>query len=207
MTHLDFADRLVHNTFSNNNTYTYVNVRNTDIRFFNDCRIFPFIMKSGYNADQTTLMYSNHSYQLRNRLLNTAKIKEVMDSSHLPLMFSIKGKWYMIGKGFLAHITNTNNYGESLNLLFVACIDSSKITRTISEVKFYVSRDIYKDDYKAILPAVKDIMVPHTGDVILSSNLNNIIGDKIPFPTGGTLEERKDYKREIVIECIREYFY
>lgn len=208
MTNLLFQEYLSVNTFSSSNGYNFTNMTDTNLRFYRDSENLPFIMTSAWQSDPTVLRYSANTYQLRNRLLSTAKIKEVLDTSPVPLMISIKNKWYMMGKGFLAHVTNIMEFGESIKLLFVACIDpvSRKKGFDIADVRFFFSRDMYNDDYKTLLPALKDIMLGHPGDVILSSKLNDRIGDRIVFPTGGTLSDRVNYKREVMIECLKDYF-
>lgn len=208
MTNLEFRDGLVDNLFSNNNNYMYGSLIETNIRFYKDCPNYPYIMTNGWEQqDPTILTYSCYAYQLRGRLLNTPKIKEVMDSAAMPLTFKIRDNHYLIGKGFLAHITNTNEFTESFKMLFVACIDSSRRRpRNISEVKFFISRDIYREEYKSVLPAVKDIMVGHTGDVILTSSIEDRVGDKIVFPSGGTIADRQKYKRAVMLDCIKGYF-
>lgn len=208
MTHLGFEDELIQNRFTNTNSYIYASVVETNLRFYEDTQNFPFIMRSPWQTDRTVLKYSPYTNQLRGRLLNTAKIEEVMDTSPMPLMFQIRGKWYMIGKGFLAHVTNMSNFIESVKLLFVACINGSQrsLRLEIADVRFFISREIYNEEYKAILPAVKNIMLAHTGDVILTSNLNDRVGDKISFPPGGSLGARQAYKRAVMIECLKDYF-
>lgn len=207
MTNLDFAERLVINRFPSSNQYSYSHTQKTSLRFYKDCPNYPFIMCSGWQDDPTLLTYSNFRSQLRGKLLNTPKIKEVMDTAHMPLLFSIKDKWYMIGKGFMSHIPNSNEFAESNKLLFVACIDKSKRTKRIEEVTFFVSRDIYKEEYKSVSAAIKDIMLAHPGDVILTSNIEDRIGDKITFPTKGSISDRQNYKKAVLTECINDYFF
>lgn len=206
MTNFDFYDSLRIHPFTNNNNYTYSGLTNTNLRFFKDCPNYPFIMTSPHQNDPTVLRYSHYTYQLRGRLLNTARLKEVMDSCPIPLSFKIRERWYLVGKGFLAHMNSTTGFDENLNMLFVACVEMSKPVESIEDVRFYVSRDIYKEDYKTILPAIKDFMVGHNGDVILTSNIAKRIGDKIPFPRGGTIADRQRYKKAVMLEAMGEYF-
>lgn len=206
MTNFEFQSGLVTHPFVNNNNYIFSGVTETSLRFFKDCPNYPFIMTSHFQNDPTVMVYSPYTYQLRGRLLNTARIKEVMDTAAMPLTFKIREKYYMIGKGFLAHITNLTEFGENFNMLFVACIDQSKPVESIEDVKFFVSREIYREEYKTIMPAVKDIMVAHTGDVILTSNIGKRVGDKIPFPRGGTVADRLRYKKAVMLEAMGDYF-
>lgn len=206
MTDLLFYDSLRMNTFQTSNGYYYADMKETNLRFYKNCPNFPYIMLSQWQNNPTSLVYSSITNQLRGRLLNTAKLKEVLNSSQMPLLFSIKSRWYLIGKGFLAYVAgNIINAGENMKLLFIACIDNSvpgKIIE-ISDVRFYFSREIYEDIHKSLLPALKDIMLNHTGDVILTSNLSDRVGDKIVFPRGGTLTDRANYKREVMMECMK----
>lgn len=206
MTNFDFYDGLRLHPFANNTNYIYNGITETSLRFFKDCPNYPFIMISPYQRDPTVLQYSPHTYQLRGRLLNTARIKEVMDSAPVPITFKIRDKYYLIGKGFLAHITSLTEFTENFNMLFVACIHMSKPTDSIADVRFFVNRDIYKEEYKTLLPAVKDIFVGHTGDVIMTNNIAARIGDKIPFPRGGTIANRLAYKKAVMLEAMGDYF-
>lgn len=206
MTNLSFYDTLRDHPFVSNNNYAYVNIQDSNLRFFKDCQNYPYIMTSPWQQDPTVLRYPHNAFQLRGRLLNTVRIKEVMDSAGMPLMFKIREKHYLIGKGFLAHVTNQNEFTDSLNMLFVACMDMSKPVEGIEDIRFFVSRDIYKEDYKAVSVAIKDIMLAHPGDVVLTSNIGLRIGDKIPFPRGGTIASRQKYKESVMLECLQDYF-
>ena len=206
MTDLNFEESLTVSKFSNNNHYHLGYPKSTGLRFFKDTENLPFIMCSPYQSNHTELQYSDSATQFRNRLLNTAKIKDVMNSSPLPLIVKIKGVQYLIGKGFLAQVA-FNEFEVNMNLLFVACINSSKRHGyEMKDVRFFISRAIYTETYKPVSTAVRDIIENHIGDVIFTSDIQNKIGDVIPFQRGGTLVSRNDYKKAIVMEAIRDFF-
>jgi hypothetical protein len=206
MTNFEFYDGLRNHPFTSNNGYSYNGLTESSLRFFKDCPNYPFIMQNPYQRDPTVLTYSPYTYQLRGRLLNTARIKEVMDTAPIPLTFKIRDKFYLIGKGFLAHVANVNDIGENFNMLFVACIEQGRVIEKMEDVRFFVNRDIYKEDFKTVHPAVKDIFLGHPGDVIMTNNIAARIGDKIPFPRGGTIAQRQNYKKAVMLEAMGDYF-
>lgn len=201
MTTLNFADGLVENTFSFGNIFTYDEKSPYGLCFAKDSKNYPFILKGG-KSDDFILEYMSYPNQLRGRLLNTKKIKEVMDVAKIPLYFRIKHRSYLIGKGFLSTYDDSGNH----KLLFIACVDGTKNITSIDQVKFYVSKDIYLEFYKAVQPAIKDIIAGHTGDIIMCKNILDYIGEKIELPKGVSLPKLNEYKEAVVRTCLTQGF-
>lgn len=205
MTHLNFADCLTTDPFTNNNHYHYSGIRNALPLVTKDSENVPFILKSqgvGSARGIFKMIYCDYSTQLRSRLLNTKKIKDIMDSSKYPLLFRFKDKWYYIGKGFLAVHTGS---GNDPKILFVACYNGKKPNVTsIEEIKFFVCRDIFNEEHKPLQPAVKDFINNHVGDVVVTNDVTNYVGEWIRMPSGLTLAEDKAYKASVVIECLTD---
>jgi len=204
MTTLDFKDKLTENTFSYGNDFVYdENTKKSfSLYFSRDSINYPYILKGG-QSNEEELEVSIYSYQLRSRVLNTKKIKEIMDSSRLPLLFNIKRRNYLLGKGFLAEYI----HGEEINkILFVACVDGSKSVSSMEQVKFFVSKDIYTDEHKALQPAIKDFIGAHPGDVIICKNVLDYVGEKIVFPRGVLISELITYKDAIVRATVEREF-
>lgn len=194
MTTLDFKDELTENPFSYGNVFMYTGERKSfNLYFSSNSDNYPFILKSGL-LENNELQYTIGG-QLRNRILNTKKIKEVIDSARIPLYFRIKDNSYLMGKGFLARY---NMYSETYQLLFVACIDDSRATTSIEQVKFFVSRELHTDLHKALQPAIKDFVNGHPGDVVLCNNILDYIGDRFSMPRGGTIDSHIKYQRAVV---------
>lgn len=203
MTTLEFRDELVENTFTYTNSYIYAPKRSTGHCFAQGEDNYPFVMKGG-TSDTFELEFSAYAYQLRNRLLNTKKIKEVMNSSRVPLIFIIKNVAYLIGKGFLSTYDPRNP--ENNKLLFLACVDGRKVIREISQVKFYVSKEVYNEQYKPMHPAIKDIISQHPGDVMMVKNILDYVGLKLVQPRGGSISELERYKEAVVRSSLEELF-
>lgn len=206
MTDLNFYDSLRIHPFSGRaNNYSFNIQTATNFRFSKYSTHLPFIFKSGYFRDKTEMSFCIGE-QFGGRLLNTDRIKEILNSSPLPIVINIGGKNYLMGKGFLAHAESLVEYSDSINLLFVAC-NAAKRVETMEDVSFYVSRDVYNEEYKAVLPAIKNILAAHRGNIITTNNIAGIITDKIPFPAGGTLKDRQEYNKKIMLECIKDSIY
>lgn len=194
MTTLQFKDALTENAFSYSNGFYYSDLRSLGLYFVKKSDNYPYILK-GAEYDDFEMQFSSYSNQLRGRMLNTKKIKEIMDSSRLPLLFKIKMRPYLIGKGFLS--TYDPITGE-VKLLFIACVDDRKGTTSIEQVKFFVCKDIYTDEHKALQPTIKDLIDSHPGDVVMCNKILDYIGEKISIPRGGTIAERKSYADAVV---------
>src|SRR5262245_5792000 len=121
MTDLNFSDALHKNPFIRSNYYYYDQVIETKLKFFVGTENLPYIMSNGYHSGRMILNISTYNNQLEGRLLNITRLKEVMDSARIPLLLNIKQKDYLVGKGFLAHVTNKEQIGEAFKVLFAAC--------------------------------------------------------------------------------------
>jgi len=201
MTTLEFGDSLVENTFSFANSFSYGEKEPYGLYFSKESQNYPFILK-GELSDEFELEYCTYSNQLRGRLLNTKKIKEIMNLAKLPLYFTIKQRTYLIGKGFLSTFDPAGNH----QLLFIACVDGMRTISSIEQVKFYVAKHVFDDRHKAVRTAVEDIIKGHTGDVIQCNNILDYVGERIILPRGGSLSELNKYKQAIVRTCLMRDF-
>lgn len=201
MTTLDFADGLVENQFTFGNTYTYSDKRSYGMYFSKESQNYPFIMKGGM-SDDFELEYILNTNQLRGRLLNTKKLKEVMNSAKIPLYFVIKHVSYLVGKGFLSAFDPAGNHQP----LFIACADGMKNITSIQQVKFYVSKIVYEDRHKAVQTAIKDLVAGHTGDVIMCNNILDYLGERLTLPRRCSLSELNKYEQAVIRTCLIENF-
>lgn len=203
MTNFEFADALTIDTFPTHNDYYYGSLIESEMKFFKDSENLPYIIKAlGGKSSKLTIVYSEYLGQFRGRALTTKKIKEIMNTSRYPLAIKLKDNYYNIGKGFLSRKNRLGRIIDS-ELLFVACVDDRKsIHNDMSEVKFFISRKVYLEENKPILPAIKDFMNAHTGDVIITNDIRRYVGDTIKTPVGGTLAQQKKYKEAVVLECL-----
>lgn len=198
---LDFSDGLVENVFTFGNTYAYGEKRSYGLYFSKDSQNYPFVLKGGVSND-FELEYSWNTHQLRGRLLSTKKLKEVMNTAKIPLYFVIKNVAYLIGKGFLSTYDVCGNHQP----LFIACVDGTKTISSIEQVKFYVSKMVYEDRYKAVQPAIKDLVVEHSGDVVMCKNILDYMGERLSFPRRCSLSELNNYKQAVVRTCLMQGF-
>lgn len=198
MTTLNFKDELTEDPFSISNGFYYSELQSFGLYFQEDSKNYPYILK-GEISDKVDLQYSDNPNQLRRRLLNTKKIKEVMDSARVPIRVILKGKWYYLGKGFLA-----SSRAETKELLFIACVDANKQYLTMEDVNFFVSKKIYEDEHKPLQPAIKDLIGAHPGDVTVCNNILDYVGERITMPQGGTIASRKRYQDALVRATIMQ---
>lgn len=207
---LDFQDALITNTFSRSNSYAYTPYSYSGIYFNKNQSEVPFITRAhvanvsmGDFWHDEEILYAKSLNQFNGRLVSTAKLKEILDTSRVPLKLKIGDYYYLVGKGFLAYIDSNDN----IELLFLACVPTSKKIVDISQVKFYISRNVYSEVHKKVSPAIRDIVMEHTGDVVITSNIDNHIGLRLVLPDFKTLKEKREYTAEVVnflIEKLRK---
>jgi hypothetical protein len=201
MTDLIFRDALTENTFSFYNAYNYDQKVGSKLYFSRE-RNYPYILTGGI-SDDIELEFSLFTYQLRNRVLTTKKLKEIMNSSHLPIWIKIKSTNYLMGKGFLAQFHPAKH--EITKLLFVACINSSNITE-MKEVKFFISKSVYEEGHKPFHGIIKELVNTHPGDVIICNDLLDYMTERLTIPEGGTVDSRKKYVSALVKATVEESF-
>lgn len=154
-------------------------------------------------SNRINLPYIEYTSQLAGRLLNTAKIKEVMDTAPFPLLFHIRENMYLIGKGFLARAMLTGDNSLHIKLLAVACYDATKQhVPSLEDVSYYISRAYTADHLKPIHPVVKDIIATFPGTIILCNTIEDMICDTLYMPPGGTLRDQAVYKEGVIKKCV-----
>lgn len=202
MTTLEFKDNLTVNKFTYHNEYVYIELAGTGIVYKESETELPFIMRSTYIGGglvhkEGEIVFSSHQRQLRGRAVTTSKIKEILNTARMPILIR-SGLTYLIGKGFLACYTQ----GE-IEVLFLAT--SKKTDSNIEKVKFYISRSVYSTRFKKIQPIIKDLMAVHKGDIIITSNISNYVGSRIPLPIFKSIKEEAKYKDLLFDYCIKEH--
>lgn len=202
MTGLNFGDALVENAFSNNNEYNYYVLQPFGLYFDTNSENYPYILRGGL-SDTVELGYANAENQLRGRLLNTKKIKEIMDTSKLPIIIRMKDRLYLIGKGFLSTFDSIRKDGT---LLFVACVDNRKQSVSMEDIRFFVSKKVYAEEHKPFHSAIKDFTSTHPGDVVFCNNILNYISEKITMPRGGSVSRRLAHRDAVVKAAIETVF-
>lgn len=208
MTNLKFRDSLVEDTFIADNDYIYASLTPGKIRFCTDSENYPVILQGSSTAtNKITISYAYYHNQFNSRVLTAKKIKEVMDSSRYPIMIKLREKTYFIGKGYMGYKNNLFDRSEP-EPLFVACINGkNKYTNDLKQVKFFVNRKVFNEDYKPMHPVVKDFINYHVGDVIITDEMEKYIGETIKLPVGGDLATQKKYRDAVVMECLDDLMY
>lgn len=201
MTNFEFADSLREDLFVDKNEYHYGNTWVGETKFCSNSENYPFIFKGQpLRGNPFSMIYCQSLSQLGGRLLTVKKIKEVMNSSRYPIIFKIKGIHYYIGKGYLSIL---HSLSAEPRILFIACINGNTNPTDLSQVKFFVDRSVFKNEtYKPILPAIKDFMNNHIGDVILTNDISQYVGESIKIPTGLSILEMERYTKDVIVECL-----
>lgn len=186
---LEFRNALVNHPFSAGNVYRYTPFEQMNLRFRNDIGEVPFITTAiiGGRAVHASdrLIYCTDEQQFRGRLISRARLEEVMDSAHIPIILKMRSKRYLAGKGFLAHMD-----GSRIIPLLVACIREGERIDHIHQVKLYISRRVYADGHELIKPMIENMRLTHQGDVLLTGNLDSYLIRKLPLTNIGSLRER-----------------
>jgi len=194
----------VNNRFSRYNDYVYSDLISTNIHYKNSEEEVPFIMRATIGAGivkfhDGEIKYSSNERQLRNRVLTTNRVKEILDSAKVPLIVRIGALRYLIGKGFIAMLRNDG----TIDVLFIAVARKNAVY--IEDVKYYVSRSIYLPAHKKIQLVIKDLISLHRGDVLITNNIEKYVGSKIKLPVGKTIREEIQIKASLIGRCIEEY--
>lgn len=211
MISLEFRDNLVNNRFSYYNEYYYNDMESLNIYYTSEDPEIPFIL-TGNGTSITNknlhkiedglfeMYYSDYHRQLNGRVLSSAKMKEVIDGARCPIKFRIGSHYYLLGKGFIAHLVDDGN----INVLFMATIANGTKPTSLLDVKYYISRDIYLETHKKLHPVLKDFLSIHRGDVFITGDIDRFVGHKIPIPLFKSLSERKRYNDQLIDFCVNK---
>ena len=198
---LFFRNRFETYRFRYNNDYWLHDLIEMNLWFPPESNEFPYLVL-GDNLNKERIRFANVPNQFQGRLLNSRRIIEILDGPEYPIRIKIGTMEFVAGKGFLARY----NSKFDLDLLFVAAINNKeKILKAVSdikEVKFYISKDIYKEEYKSkILVIMKEIMAGHTGDLVITNDIRNYLGGKIVIPPIQSLSGKKAFANQVVEHC------
>lgn len=200
MKSISFRDGLIVNRYSNSNTYVFEDLVSIPTLFDKTCNEIPYLL---YDKDISTgfirIQYSA-TPQFRGRTITLSKMKEIVDSAKHPIMVRNCNNQYLMGKGFIAI-----QEASKVKYLFVACIELGKKITSMSQIKLYISKEVYKIKYKSIFGMIKEFMVAHSGDVIITNDIDKYIGTKIDFPIFKTLKERKNYMDKLIEESLEQF--
>jgi hypothetical protein len=190
---LDFRDGLIAHPFSFNNSYTYDDRELLGFRLNKEWDQELYITRAMLGTtrihDEDHLTYSKYDNQLMGRTITALKLREILDSAKMPILIkSTEGAKYLIGKGFLARYHSRRR----IRILLAACVFKGVRITNISQVKYYVGRDLYMDENKKVATAVSDMLDAHTGDVITTQDPMTYIGKTSPLIAVGSLREKKE---------------
>jgi hypothetical protein len=194
---LEFKDELVTNKFSSGNRYNYAPKEQLNFRINKESPEEPFIMRATLNGQRVHIgdhiSYSTNDNQLQNRMISGLKLQEILDSSRMPILVRQADKQYLVGKGFLAAVMPR----KRVKLLFVACVPKEARVTNMSQVKLYISRDLYSDEHKRVAQIIKSIMNTHRGDVVISRDIMSYLGRSLSIAALPSLREKKEAINEI----------
>lgn len=200
---LNFGDALVENRYTWHNEFFYSTPSSTNLWFSDNSNYRPFILRGGL-SDTRNLQFSTHGSQLRSRKLTGPKIEEILDLPRLPLFFRVDGYPYLMGKGWLSeHVTSTG----FIKLLFVGCTKGSGEVTTMEDITLLFSKELFTNElYKPFQAIAKRLLASHPGDIMVTRNLNEFVGEKINIPIISNLKVLKQVKEKIVMEVLKDEF-
>lgn len=194
---LEFRDELVENKFSSGNRYNYAPKDQLTFHLNTASPEEPFIMRAQLNGQRVHgndhISYCTDDNQLLKRTLSALKLQEILDSARMPILVRQADKQYLAGKGFLAAVQGR----RKVKLLFVACAPRVTRVTNISQVKLYVSRDIYSDEHKRVAQIIKGIIAAHRGDVVIARDIMSYVGRGLPIARLSSLRAKKQALDEI----------
>lgn len=190
---LDFRDGLVNSLFSFNNNYEYGDRQLLGFRINKEWDQELYITRAMMGTTRVHpedhLTYSTYENQLLGRVITAIKLREILDSARMPIIIkNSEGAKYLIGKGFLARYHNKRR----IKILLAACVFKGVRVTNISQVKYYVGRDLYMDEHKKVAAAVSDMLDEHKGDVVITNDIMTYVGKPVPIIAVGSLREKKE---------------
>lgn len=200
---LEFRDELVTNKFSSGNRYNYAPKEQLNFHVNKDSSEEPFIMRAQLNGQRVHgndhISYSTDENQLLCRVISGLKLQEILDSARMPILIRQGDKQYLAGKGFLAAMQSRRR----VKLLFIACVPVNARITNLSQVKLYVSRELYSDEHKRVAQIVKGIINTHRGDVVIARDIMSYIGRTLSIASLTSLRERREAMNEIFDSTVK----
>jgi hypothetical protein len=197
---LEFKDELTESRFTGGNMFLYGVRKASGIIYSGGEKELPYIFRTsgGYHKDNE--LFFCLDTQFRNRRLDNAKVKEILDSARMPIRItSTSGVNYYIGKGFVGILR-----GGQLHTLFIAVCKKGLVT-DMGQVKFIVSRELYTDEHKKMWSILSPIVYAHPGDVIITANMRKYIGINLEMPTFTTISQKMEYNRRLINYCAKSF--
>jgi hypothetical protein len=163
--------------------------------------------------DEIPLCYMNSSVeeftkigckpQFSGRNLTKDRVTEIMDLIWEPLMFVKNKQSILIGKGFLARLTDE---GE-MEVLFIAThprIDIRNKSFDQEKIKLYINKKLLSVEFKHLLDPVKGYIEECIGDVVYTKDVLKNIGLKIDIPKFKTLTEKKEWEGSLISDTFEK---
>src|SRR5581483_4840149 len=210
---LDFGDGLVSSRFSAGNDFLYEDRQPLGMRYDGSAEK-PYILRApAYSLSANGRLrsagmmnphpndevhFSAYNRQLRGRTLNAEKIRDLLNLPRMPLIVSVRGIRYLMGKGFLAHYS----LEEGIYVLFLATTNKSDI-KSLSEVRFCLDRAIQDSAFRTVWTALKPVIDRHPGEVLWTSCMSNYTGKKLELPSFKSLKDRREYTDAMMDRFIR----
>lgn len=196
---LQFKNSLTENVFSYSNNYNFSLLKELPLFYKEKERMKPVLFLN--EAHKKGLVYASSPTQLGGRVIPTAKLKEILDTSPIPIIINMRPVNYLVGKGFLAKL---NTVG-TIEPLMVMCYDSyAGIPTNVNQIAMYVSRGIYREEHSKVLTSISQIMKEHPGDVIMTPTIGKYIGSKLQIPKFKTIAEQKKWLNDFTVKTFEK---
>lgn len=199
MNNLNFQNALTGSKFRYGNEFIFRDLTPLPLMFKKGEKWLPYF-STAVTYHTKEVMQMTPTLQFGGKSLTVLKLKEVMNSAAVPMIVQVVDKKYLACKGFLAEYKTKTD----IDILFMACINSEIKTTHINDVTFYVSRNVYMEKHKRVMPAVRDFMKDHTGDVLMTSSILKYIGSKANIPSFKTIGERNAWEKQFKAHCVKK---
>jgi hypothetical protein len=196
---LEFKAGLTESPFASGNNFLYGSLKRTGIFYTASEQEWPYLLVAAAAMHPNNELLYSDDLQFGGRHLTPAKVKEILDSSKIPIKIpsTTSGITYLVGKGFLGYFQ-----GDDVKMLLLAvCNRNEKIT-SLQQIKLIVSKDVNSVEHKRVSSIVRDITNAHSGDLLMTNTIDNYVGHKLLFPSHKTISEKKDFEEKLIKHCI-----
>lgn len=208
MLNLSFDNTLRQHQFRRQSSYIYNELIESSIFVARTNRKVPLIFRgpATSHAVDGNLVYSL-SRQFRGYKVTKLQLIEIFNTAPIPIIVPYMTYTLLVGKGFLARYDRTNVGNEMTVLVFVQAPNRPVIE--VSDLDYIVDRKLYLAENRGIQSAIMPFIDTHTGEVLITPNIQKYLGDKVKLPRFANISQRRTHVDNLLLrafEKVKEEF-
>lgn len=197
MIDFNFNTRLVTNVFGRN----YQNIYETEILTASNIlllnpRFVPMVKLKGELDEPKTpfdiLMVANAN-QFGRKALNKEKVYEILNTAHYPLLITITGIKYYVGKGFIGKWVD----GDVVPI-FVMTIPGQDYCDDMESDITIITTHTIGDETQIIKSIIQQCLREATGDIFYTGQISKFLSGKLRLPRFANIRAQKEYTETFI---------